>query len=447
MSRKENVESPRVATSAPGPADADQWRSRIDGASLGEVMGFLVAVGDGMISSGDPVPHIQDSLTRIAHLNGITGAEVIVLPTALMITLPGNPSTRTEVATTAAEGMRFDQVEALYTVVSDAEHGRLGSRDGLARLGEIRSAAPPFRPPVVVAGHAVIAAGLAMILSGGWPAIVVGAGLGAAVGVLKQVAAGRRTAVQILLPIGCAFGAAAVTALLYRFGVQTGLLAPLVGAIVTFIPGAVLTTAFIEVATGQVISGAGRFASGAMTLMMLALGISGGILCVGLPSITLTENSSSPIGPFGPWIGVAVFGLGVMLGNSGRLKSLGWVLLVLYVAYSAQVIGGLLLGPNLSGFVGAMVMTPVAVWVARQRSGPATLITFLPAFWLLVPGAIALVGVTTLVGSTQQSGTTTLLDAVVAMIAIAVGVLLGLTMVDSRHRLRGGPASPRTGEK
>jgi uncharacterized membrane protein YjjB (DUF3815 family) len=266
--------------------------------------------------------------------------------------------------------------------------------------------------------------------------MIVGAGLGAIVGLFKQVAAGRHIAARIFLPIGCAFGAAAVVALLFRWGVQTGLLAPLVGAIVTFIPGAVLTTAFIEVATGQVISGAGRFASGALTLIMLALGISGGIVLVGLPAITLTENSSSPIGPLGPWIGVAIFGTGVMLGNSGRLKSLGWVLLVLYVAYSAQVIGGLLLGPNLSGFVGAVAMTPVAVWVARQRSGPATMVTFLPAFWLLVPGAIALIGVTTLVGSTTQSGTTTLLDAVVAMIAIALGVVLGLTVVGSPRGLR-----------
>ena len=104
------------------------------------------------------------------------------------------------------------------------------------------------------------------------------------------------------------------------------------------------------------------------------------------------------IGAIAPWIGVLIFGIGVLLSYSGRPGSLGWMLLVLYVAFAGQVIGGLLFGSSLSAFVGAAVMTPVAVFVATQRTGPPTLVTFLPAFWLLVPGAIALVGVTQVMG-------------------------------------------------
>jgi hypothetical protein len=32
-------------------------------------------------------------------------------------------------------------------------------------------------------------------------------------------------------------------------------------------------------------------------------------------------------------------------------------------------------------------MTPVVLWVERLPGGPPKLVTFLPAFWLLVPGA------------------------------------------------------------
>ena len=92
------------------------------------------------------------------------------------------------------------------------------------------------------------------------------------------------------------------------------------------------------------------------------------------------------------------------LSYSGRPGSLGWILLVLYVAYAGQVLGGLLFGSSLSAFVGAAVMTPVAVFVATQRTGPPTLVTFLPAFWLLVPGAIALVGVTQVMGEARWTG-------------------------------------------
>ena len=120
-----------------------------------------------------------------------------------------------------------------------------------------------------------------------------------------------------------------------------------------------------------------------------------------------------------------VFGVGVLLSYVGRPGSLGWMLLVLYVAYAGQVVGGLLFGSSLSAFVGAAVMTPVAVFVATQRTGPPTLVTFLPAFWLLVPGAIALVGVTQVMGEARVDGVSAILGAGVTIVSIALGVVLG----------------------
>ena len=73
-------------------------------------------------------------------------------------------------------------------------------------------------------------------------------------------------------------------------------------------------------------------------------------------------------------------------------------------------------------------MTPVAVLVARRRSGPPVLVSFLPAFWLLVPGALGLIGVTKYLGDDRVYGAASLVTAGATMVAIALGVLLGLTM-------------------
>ena len=88
---------------------------------------------------------------------------------------------------------------------------------------------------------------------------------------------------------------------------------------------------------------------------------------------------------------------------------MGWILIVLYVAYGAQVLGGLFIGGMLSAFVGALAMTPVADLVARQRGGPPAIVSFTPAFWILVPGALGLMGVATLI-SGDDTGTATLID-------------------------------------
>jgi uncharacterized membrane protein YjjP (DUF1212 family) len=411
------------------------WSSPIDGSSLDALMTFMVALGDTMVDSGDPVTHVSECLERVARVNGVHGAEIIVLPTALIITLPGLDETRTEVAATGNSRLRLDQVEGVFRVADAAERGDIGPIVALAELEAARALAPSFPPGVIIAGHAVIAMGLAVILSGGWVEVGVAAVLGAGVGAVKQLAARRRLAIQVFLPVFCAFLVAAAVALLGRTELNPDLLPPILGALVTFIPGGLLTTAVIELATGQMISGASRFVYGTLQLVLLSLGIIAGLQLFGIPAVAVAESETSLAGAIAPWIGVLIFGVGVLLSYSGRPRSLGWMLLVLYVAFAGQVIGGLLFGSSLSAFAGAVVMTPVAVFVATQRTGPPTLVTFLPAFWLLVPGVIALVGVTQVMGEARVDGASSILNAGVTIVSIALGVVLGLSIGDWVNRL------------
>jgi uncharacterized membrane protein YjjB (DUF3815 family) len=214
--------------------------------------------------------------------------------------------------------------------------------------------------------------------------------------------------------------------LLARAGLDIDPYTPVIAALVTFLPGALLTTAVIELATGQMMSGAGRLAQGVTRLVLLAIGIIAAGQLVGVPATTAGGLSTPILRTIVPWLGVAIFGVGVVLAYSARPSSLRWIVLILYVAYAGQLLGGLLLGSQLSAFAGAFLMTPVAMLAARQRSGPPTLVTFLPAFWLLVPGAISLAGVTAYLGEDRVEGTTSLVSAGSTMIAITFGVLLGL---------------------
>ena len=52
-----------------------------------ETVTFLAALGRAMVDSGDPVTHIQETLRRIAHSNGVSAAGIVVLPTALIVSL------------------------------------------------------------------------------------------------------------------------------------------------------------------------------------------------------------------------------------------------------------------------------------------------------------------------------------------------------------------------
>ena len=65
-----------------------------------------------------------------------------------------------------------------------------------------------------------------------------------------------------------------------------------------------------------------------------------------------------------------VYGVGVVFTYCARRTALPWILLVLVVAYAGQVLGGLLFGGVFSAFVGALVMTPVAMFAATRPTGP-----------------------------------------------------------------------------
>ena len=158
---------------------------------------------------------------------------------------------------------------------------------------------------------------------------------------------------------------------------------------------------------------------------MLAIGIVAGAQLVGVPPSSITEPVSDPIGVAMAWLGVAVFGAGVFFFHGSRRSSLPWMMVVLYVAYAGQMLGGVFFGGVLSAFFGALAMTPAAVLASRQSSGPPMLVSFLPGFWLLVPGALGLVGVTKFLGGQQLAGIDVLVTTLTTMIGIALGILLG----------------------
>jgi uncharacterized membrane protein YjjB (DUF3815 family) len=101
---------------------------------------------------------------------------------------------------------------------------------------------------------------------------------------------------------------------------------------------------------------------------------------------------------------------------------------VLIAAWLGQVVGDRLFGGTVSGFFGALAMTPVALAIASLPGGPPSQVTFLPAFWLLVPGALGLAGVTKVVGDPASAGVADLIEPLGSIVAIALGVLCGVTL-------------------
>jgi len=412
---------------------------------LHELQAFLVQLGAAMNSVGEPVHLVQQRLMDVARAAGATSVRITAFPTFMMLALGSGEPASLEISAPLGRIPRLDQIAALDQLVEEARHGRVTPHDGLRRLRDILRLKPRFGTVQQIVAYAVMTVGLCLILHPAPRDAVAAAVLGALVGALISIGRGQDT-LQILMPVVAAFTVAALSALALEHDLVDPGLRPMVASLIIFLPGSAMTTAVLELAAGQVVSGASRLVAGAMQLALLAFGILAGIQAVGVPPEEVFESSSKLLETWAPWIGVLLFACGVAVAHSSPARTFPGLLVVLYATYGSQVLANLLFGGLVSAFVGALVMTPVALIVSRWRWGMPAFASFLPGFWLLVPGALGLIGLTEFAGDARATGLEDLAATVGLILAVALGVLCGTQLTawaDASRRLVGDIAVAR----
>ncbi|PRY30862.1 uncharacterized membrane protein YjjP (DUF1212 family) [Pseudosporangium ferrugineum] len=399
---------------------------------------FLLFLGSALTAAGEAVNRIEERLCRVAAAYGAPQARVSVLPTYVVVALrPGRPATL-EPTRQLRGGLRLDQTAALFEVLRSAEQGGLPPDQGSRQVQAVIDMPPRFGVTVRVLGHAVLTVGICLILHPTWGDLILAGLFGVLVGLLR-LAGARFTGLQMLMPVIAAFSVAALTFLLAGPGWAGSDLRAMVAPLVTFLPGATLTMAVIEISAAEMITGSSRLVTGFLQLLLLTFGILGAAQAVGIPPANLGARATAGVaGAAAPWLGAFIVGIGSYLLHSGPRRSLGWLCLVLYAGWIGQYLGGLMLGGYLSGFVGAVTLTVVAYTVELLPSGPPALVSFLPGFWLLVPGALSLIGMTEYLSRDVVRGAEDLLGAVGSMVAVALGVLCGYPLFRTLARVSSG---------
>ncbi|MBS1693151.1 MAG: threonine/serine exporter family protein [Actinobacteria bacterium] len=383
---------------------------------------FVAQLGAAMNAANYPVTLVRRMLERATSAYGLRN-DFVVFPNHVQVV--GESAEAGTVVQTAQQtrDVRFDQTFALARLVSDAMAGRVSSTDGQARLDRIVASARPYPAWVTVIGYGVQSAGLALVLEP-TPLNVLAAGLlGLLVG-LFLTAAQRITALADLVPAVSAFAVAAICIVgVHHLDIDHVGLRALIPPLAVFLPGAAITLAVIELTARDTISGASRLIAGFIQIAQLAFGI---LIAAQLVGVGATELSSEPInkiGPWAPWLGVAVYAAGVMFFLAPPLSFLPWLLAITYTAYSAQFLGDLALGSYASGFCGGVALALAALVMTRWRGAPPAITMILPGFWLLVPGSMGLIGVTELFGA---EGDSALPATIISMVSVALGLQAGL---------------------
>jgi uncharacterized membrane protein YjjP (DUF1212 family) len=386
------------------------------------VLELLRSLGIALSRAGEPADRVTHVLDDVSRMYAAAGVTFFVVPTGLFVRIDLGGTSRVDFKTGGGTPLRLDQVDALYRLVDDIRHASVDVDTARRRLDELLTAPPRFGPIVAVLGSGVLTLGLGLMLNptvAAMPAFVL---LGFLTGLMRWWT-DKDPMLSLMLPVATAF---VVTWVVF------GWLAPLldsppleivIPALVTFLPGAALTMGTVELSSGDMLAGSARLVYGLERLLLLSFGIAIGAQLAGTPA--LSGEPVRALGALAPWVGVLVFGLGQYIASSAPRGTFGWLLVALYVGYAAQFLAGRALGSLGASFVAAAVVLPVCYAIQSRRSGPPVPVTFLPTFWLLVPGALGLQGVAQIIGADQAAGLGDFLNALLSIVAIAVGVLVG----------------------
>lgn len=389
-----------------------------------EVVRFLTRLGSAMAVAGASVTEIRLSLAQAADAYGLR-SQITVMPGTILIRLAGQEAVTLDISTVTDRTLRLDQVASTFRLVRQAKSAAISAADGLQQLDDIWRRPPLRTQAVSLLGYALMSIGFGLLLHPSLGQLVGCALLGLLVGEVLLLAGGRR-AITTLLPVGAALLVGTLVFLAADADLTNAPLLLLIPPLVILLPGAMLTTGMIELTAGDIVSGSSRVVAGAVQLFLLLFGLLMAAYLVGISSAE--AFAAGPSGSSATWqalAGVFIFGAGIYLYLSAPPKSLPWLLLVLVVAWVGQQVGGELLGGYLSGLIGAIAMTPVAYLIERWPSAPPAMVSILPAYWMLVPGALGLIGLTQIVAEGERANLSDFGSTAFALIAISLGVTIG----------------------
>ncbi|MFB6839108.1 threonine/serine exporter ThrE family protein [Streptomyces sp. NPDC056361] len=432
------------------PEAEDAGRER-----LRDLASLLCELGAYLLRAGERTAEVEGTLHDVAARYGMR-VRSFVVPTGLFVRVGGGPDGRggeLDFAPVEGPDLRLDQVEALQSLVERMRAEQVPFEDARRSLREVRERPERFSPATTVLGYVLLTVGLGVMRHATVPAVVGYAVLGAAVGLLRLFG-DRLPAARTALPVVAAI--LVTTASLHWAGplLHEEPAVLYVPPLIAFLPGAALTLGAIELATGAALSGMARLAGAVNVLLLLALGILVGTEL--LRPRPAGGPAAGPLGAWAPWAGVLLLGFGFLLYFSAPPRVTPWLLGALLVERFVQSVASEFGGTTFGAFAAGMLLPPMASWISRHSHTPDQVV-FLPCFWLLVPGAVGLTGVSEIiVAGDTGGGLDSLVGTVITVAAIALGVLVGAGL-QRRPRLSLGepaPASPlpepdgdTTGEK
>lgn len=394
----------------------------------------LGRVGALLLDAGMSVTDVRDAVDDVRRATA-SDVRVGVLP-QLMIVTRRSTGAATMVPAGDSE-LSFRQAGRAGRLVRELRDRAIPLAAANARIEEIRAAAAGHPVARSLFGGVLSGGGLAVLFRCPWWAILLSLAIGGLVGLLLALLQQVRGAAALAPFVASLLSTSLLGLAATRLDLGPVPLLAICAPIAVLVPGAVITNGLLELAATDILTGSARLVYGLVVLAFMAAGIAAGAALTGLhldvDSAALVGQVASLVtdatgwGALPPlwvsWVGIVVLGIGV-----GFIFASGPALTVVTVVAMALTYSLLIsLTPWLGGSVATGVTSCVVLLLARilekRTVAVPTMVSFLPAFLLLVPGSVALVAL-------AAADVGALTSAMATFASLCIGTKLGSVLGD-----------------
>ncbi|MDT0117477.1 threonine/serine exporter family protein [Microbacterium sp. PRF11] len=412
----------------------------IDEALATRILDLAIRIGETMLVVGAPANEVTLTIVRVCGAYGLDPVHVDVTYNSITIahSRPGasHPTTLLRVVRgSVPDHAKLQRLQALVTEIT----GGLALDDAIARCRAIRRLPFRYRPPIVIASQASLAAGVAIMFGANWLALVLSF-LAAALAATTQYVMARARVPYFFAQIAGGFVLtvfAALSPLLRYTGLDAAAaIRPSVivaSGIVLMLAGLTVVGAAQDAIDGFALTATGRILELTTQTLGVVLGILAGLETVRVIGMGMSPPSNAlPLGPVSvQFVGAAVIAIAVAVYNGAGARIVVVSAALSLVAWAGYVAAtGVGFEVAAASGVGAFVGSFAGIVVAYRLHVPSVAITT-AAILPLVPGAAVFRGLLGIVESGEDAavlmtGVTTLAGAATIGIALAVGASLGI---------------------
>lgn len=392
---------------------------------------FCIELAKALVSYGLPSNRIEDALERISTAWGVE-ASFVSTPTSIMLTVGSGATARTQIARLHPSGSDLGRLSSLYELVGQVERREITPRDGVAAIEAIVAAPERWPAYTVIPSYALSAFGASCLLDGELNDVVLATILGLAVGTLSWFVTKRPLMAQLMPALAAALCSTTAYIVSHEH-VHVRPLMVTLAALAVFLPGLMMTSAMIELATGNWVSGAARLFGAGATLFLMVLGVVfGQSVAEHVPRVAMTHLRAEKLPPLFASIAPILLGVSFSVLLRARRRDFPLILAAGYVATGGAWIGAELLGRGIGGFVGAWLAAMVSHLYSRWMDRPASVV-LVPAILMLVPGSMGFLSLTSLLQDEVDDAIQMAFKMTMVAASLAAGVLVATMMLPPRR--------------